>query len=401
MYIAHGPISYILNESIQKKKILKLKTEQQLLVMIFSILFGILPDIDILLLRIVNIPSFSHHLIFTHSIALYLSLWFLLNIFFWLLKRILNERSRKVLTDELLNIIQLSFLIGTMSHFFADILFSYSRILFPIERQFTILGSIFPPNYFASYIFNPTFAVEILLSFLFVLMLYKKYLKEIKLVRVSLYLLISLSTILFCLNIFMNLNTYNKASHFVKNSMVLDKDYDKIHDRYDWDTDGDGVSNILEIDREEMITFIKSISTGRYLVSSDVSFLNKIASSFGGFNSYRILSQAYFEQNLALEPVLIDYFRKENSLDGYSMEMSYIDTLYQYLKQYGIESDMDTPGGIYFVLDGNENIINMGVVIDSEKVSTVLGDDKRLILHSKSEILDIYGDRDIKVLSIP
>ncbi len=401
MYIAHGPISYILNESIQKKKISKLNTEKQLLVMIFSILFGILPDIDILILRIVNIPSFLHHLIFTHSIVLYLFLWIFLNLFFWFLKKFLNKRNRKVLTDELLNVIQLSFLIGTMSHFLADILFSYSRIFFPIQRQFTILGNIFATNYFASYIFNPTFAIEILLSFLFLLMFYKRYLKEIKLLKILFYFLISLSVILFGVNIFMNLNTYNKANHFVKNSMVLDKDYDKIHDRYDWDTDSDGVSNILEIDRKQMISFIKSISTGKYLVSSNASFLNKIASPFGGFNSYRILSQAYFEQNLAIEPVLIDYFRMENSLERYSVEIKYIDTLHQYLNQYGVESSIDTPGGIYFVLDENINILNMGIVIDDENVSTVLGDDQRLILHSKSEVLDIYSSEDIKVLSIP
>ena len=71
MYIAHGPISYITNELIQKKRISKLSTHEKSLVMILSILFGILPDIDLAILSMTSIPVFLHHKVFTHSITFY------------------------------------------------------------------------------------------------------------------------------------------------------------------------------------------------------------------------------------------------------------------------------------------------------------------------------------------
>ena len=70
MFLAHGPISYILNESIQKKNISNLSKQEHVLVMFFSILFGILPDIDLALLSMTNIPPFQHHLLITHSLIL-------------------------------------------------------------------------------------------------------------------------------------------------------------------------------------------------------------------------------------------------------------------------------------------------------------------------------------------
>ena len=68
MFIAHGPISYVLNEVIQRKEIKNISNQEQLLVMILSILFGIFPDIDLAILSMTNIPAFNHHLISTHSI---------------------------------------------------------------------------------------------------------------------------------------------------------------------------------------------------------------------------------------------------------------------------------------------------------------------------------------------
>ena len=180
MYIAHGPLSYVLNERIQSKKISKLNSTEQLLVGLLSFLFGIFPDIDILLLSMTKTPPFLHHTLFSHSILFYLLLWIVLNGAILILKKVLDSNSKKVFNRELLDVIQLSFLIGVMSHLFADILFSHSRVLFPIERQVTILGGLFQTNYFASYLFTPLFAIEIIILILFTLAIYKDILNRRK-----------------------------------------------------------------------------------------------------------------------------------------------------------------------------------------------------------------------------
>ena len=53
MYLAHGAASYIVNEAVQKKRISKLNDHEQLIVAILSILFGIFPDIDLVILPLI------------------------------------------------------------------------------------------------------------------------------------------------------------------------------------------------------------------------------------------------------------------------------------------------------------------------------------------------------------
>ena len=402
MFLAHGPISYILNESIQKKNISNLSKQEHVLVMFFSILFGILPDIDLALLSMTNIPPFQHHLLITHSLILYLSFWVILNMIFWILKKILNKESRKVFRDELLNVIQWSFLIGTLSHFAADLLFSYSRTFFPINRQFTILGDIFSSNYFAGYIFSVQFATEVLLVGIFLLMVYRKYLKNKIFLNIFLYSLISISSVFLLLSIYMNLNTYNKAFIMENGKKVLDMDYDGIQDRYDTDTNNNGIKNIYELDREKAVTFVQSISSEQYMATNSKDTFGKIKYLFGAFNSYRLISQTFYEQNLPIEPVLREYYATRNSLTNYDTEILYPQNLYLYLSEYGEEKEYEDgryTGEIFFVLEQSE-VVNMGLILSKNSFGIVLDNDKKLIPHSLNEILDYYSNAEIKVLSI-
>ncbi len=402
MYLAHGPISYILNETIQKKAISKLTKQEHILVMILSILFGIFPDVDLAVLSMTNIPSFQHHLVFTHSILFFVFLWVLLNIFFWILKKILNKESRIVLKDSLLNVIQWSFLIGTLSHLFADILFSYSMSLFPLQQQITILGGVLKTNYFASSIFTPSFATEILSIGVFVLLIVRKYIKKFKIVEFLTYSFIAISSIYLLFTVYMNLNTYNKAYQFENGIKLHDTDYDGIKDRFDTDTNNNGVNNILEVNRSEMVTFIKSISDGKYLVTNTNDTVDKIKYGFGAFGSYRLISQTFFDQNLPIEPVLIQYAKTKYNIQGYNIDIPYPTLLYEYLIENGslyyFNPYLDT-GKIFFVIE-NEKVLNMGIVLDKDLFGIVLLNDKKLITHTQEDILNDYENADIKVVSI-
>lgn len=401
MYLAHGPISYIVNETIQKERISKLKPSEQFLVGILSFLFGILPDIDLLILSMTNVPSFLHHSLFTHSVVLYIVMWLLLNLTIFLLKRVLNKKGRTVLNDELLDVIQLSFLIGVMSHLFADVLFSYSRILFPVESQVTLLGNIFKTNYFASYIFNPTFPVELLLVGIFFLMVYKKYFKHREIVPVLIYFLMGISTIFFIFSCYMNLNTYNMASHFENGSKIYDTDFDGVMDKYDSDVGNLGKNNILRVDSKEMVYFVEEISTNKYLVTNNSSRFTRISSYWGGFDSYRVISQAFFEQNLPIEPVLREYAQVTYGLKGYKREISYSQLLYEYISTNWRKTQLDTPGGMIFVTNNEGELVNTGIVVNNRKVSLVLSTDKRLVLHDLDKIVQKYEGMGIRAFVLP
>lgn len=402
MFLAHGPISYILNESIQKKKIKSLSNSQQVLVMILSILFGIFPDVDLAILSMLNIPPFQHHLFFTHSAIYFITLWLILILVLKVIQRLMNRDSRKVLSNTLLSVIHWSFLIGTLSHLLADILFSYSRTLFPLQSQITILGRVIETNYFINYLLSPTFAAEILFICIFILFIFKKYFIQIKPIKYLIYFSILASSILLLFSTYMNQKTYNMAYNFENGRKAEDLDYDGVLDKYDLDIDNDGIHNIYEVDTKQLATFVESISTDKYIVTNSNDTVGKIKYSFGAFNSYRVISQAYFEQNLAIEPVLTQYAKSKYEINGYSIDISYPTLLYEYLIDNGTLNDLNSnedTGKIFFVTEKN-TVLNMGIVLENNLFSTVLPNDMRLVIHTQEDILDEYPNSDIKVATL-
>lgn len=197
----------------------------------------------------------------------------------------------------------------------------------------------------------------------------------------------------------MNLNTYNKQNHFENGYKISDSDYDQILDRYDPDTNGNGIYNIYEVDKEKIASFVESISLNRYMVTTQ----KDIKYSFGAFNSYRLISQAYFEQNLAIEPILKEYTKTKYNIQKYIVNISYPTTLYEYISEIGTFESEDIDGyrgSIFFVLREN-TLINMGIVLDNNSFGTVLEDDERLITHTIEEIQEEYPNTELKVVSIP
>ena len=401
MFFAHGPLSYIVNEKIQKRNISKLSTHEQTVVMILSILFGILPDIDLLLLSMTAIPSFQHRLLFTHSILFYIICWLLLNLFFFLLKKLLNKNGKKALNDGLLNVIQLSFLIGTMTHLLSDILFSHSVILFPLQRQFTILGEVFKTSFFTSYPFTPLSAVELVITSLFLITVQRKYLKNIKLIKYPLYLLLILTILYTPFTMYMNMQTYNMSRHFKNGISIEDQEYDGIKDSADPDTNSNWVNNIFDIERGELARFTQSISTGKYLASHSLDTLNY---RFGAFDSYRLISQAYFEQNSAIEPVLIGYYKSKYNINSYSIDVLYPTLLYEYMSDMGLQKDINFEndiGKIFFVKDTDETVLNMGIILEQRMFGIVLEGDERLTIHNEIDILSKYPNCVITITEYP
>lgn len=400
MYIAHGPISFLANEALQRKNISKLTKGEHIAIALFSIFFGILPDFDLFVLSMTNVPSFQHHQYFSHSILFYILVWILLRICIYIGYKILNKDYKQNIRKEFLDVLQKTFLIGVLSHLFADILFSYSQILQPLQTEITLLGNIFPRNYFASNIFTVSTSVEIFLISLFVYFFYKIFFKKNILLKYGIYTLIGLSSLLLLLSIYMSFHTYNRSTYRVRDMVVHDADFDSLIDYKDWDTDNDGISNIEDVDRDLLIKDSREILEGEYFVVGKEGILNKVKDMYGAFNSYRLISQSFFNQNLAIEPVLLRYARSTHDINEYSVNYEYSDLLYIYLNNNDMLEDFDVnalPGKIFFVLNKDEQVVNMGIVYNTQEGGIVLSQDSKTSVHKFDDILFQYQGFTLKV----
>ena len=400
MFIAHGPLSYVLNESIQKKKILKLTQGEQLAIALLSFFFGILPDFDILALSMSETPPFQHHHVFTHSILFWILAWILLRLGLLLLKRIANTDLKNILNRNFVNILQYSFLIGVISHLLADILLSYSRVLFPLNLEVTLLGGVLSRNYFRGYLFTTGAALELLILAIFVLLIYRKYLKRNISIKYGIYTLFVISTFFLFFNTSMGSKTYNMAIYKEEGKIIYDADFDTLIDYKDSDTDNSGRNNLLDANRKNLVQSAYEILNGKYMVSSRDSIWQDIKYKYGAMTSYRLISQVYFNQNRAIEPVLKGFSREKDSIKGYTIEDQYEDILYEYLDErnsLGGLSRSVAQGKIFFVVDTEEKVINLGLTLENQEVAIVLKGDKKAKVHTLEEISKIYPEYEIKV----
>ena len=114
-----------------------------------------------------------------------------------------------------------------------------------------------------------------------------------------------------------------------------------------------------------------------------------------------MISQAYFEQNLAIEPVLKEYERRKYIAQTYSRHTPYPILLYEYFADNQSLHNLNTKeesGSIFFVTT-NQKIENMGIILDSDTFVIVLNKDKKVVTHTRDEIKKEYPNCEIKVVS--
>lgn len=399
MYIAHGPLSVLLNEVVQKKEISKLTKAEHTAVILLSFFFGILPDFDIFVLTMSNIPTFLHHQVITHSIPLWVSLWVFLKLLLALLKRLANKDFRLLLNRKVITILINSFLIGTLSHLLGDIIFSSSQIFQPLRLEITLLGNIFGQNYFAQYFSTPSFAVEMVIISFFLFLLYKYFFKKSKFFKYCLLSLIALSLLILPFTMYMNKNTYNKILYKEDGHTIYDSDFDTVIDYKDYDTKNNGRGNILNANKQKLVEDIYEILNTKSLTTNRENLWEEIKYRYGATNSYRLISQAYLNQNMVIEPVLKDFAHKEYNIEGYRVDIKYDRLLYEYLAKENLLDELNnntTSGSLFFVLKEDE-IVNIGIFLNSEEVGIVMKEDKRVRIHTLEEISKYYTDCKIKV----
>jgi inner membrane protein len=403
MFLVHAPVSYLANEGLQKEKISTLKNSQKVFIAVLSLVFGILPDFDFLLLMMFDRPSYTHHDFFTHTPAYWIALWLLLVIIMKLVYPLFNRETKEFISKDFLNIILNTFLIAGLSHFFADLLVGNIMVFYPFSNEhFTLLRYIFEPSYFTGYFVSVYFAIEIIILAVFFWVFSKKFLIKQKWDDVVAVVLLVLTTLYLGFTVFINLKTYNNT--FLEDAnipyMDYDMDYDTLRDIEDWDVDNDGVNNIEDAHIEKVVENVKSIiGSNKLAISNPTSLIEKIEYKYGALDSFRLVSQAYYEDYSPIEPVLKDFYLKNLDSKRYTVKFDHQNVLKDYFEFYEMLIDLNVnsnplleKGKIFFLLDENDEIMNMGITLEGNRVGIVLPGEKYVQYHTFDGIIRFYGD---------
>lgn len=401
MFLAHAPISFLSNEIIQKKRISKLTQNEKIFVGLFALLAGIAPDLDLFVLQGLNLPTFIHHQIISHTPIFYIATWICLRLLFWFLYRFFSKKTSKFLNKELLSVVLDTFLIATLFHLFADFLVGRIMILYPFSTQgYTLFENLFEPNLFAGYFFSISFGIEKVIISIFVVYLFNKILKQSILLKVFNISIITICALFLSLNIYSRFNTYNKSIPLDSNNTLnYDIDFDFVMDDADMDIDNDGADNIIDIDIQKLVEQTNEVvSDSKWTAYGENSLIEQYKSTYGGFTSYRLISQAYFNLHSPITPVLWNQAVIDGDVKGYAGSLNGLESLHSYfaskdlLTKLTSEATVFSNGTMFFILDQQNEVLNVGMVTGNDSVAIVLPYDKRTRVHTFSDVTNYYGN---------
>jgi len=161
------------------------------------------------------------------------------------------------------------------------------------------------------------------------------------------------------------------------------------------------------------------VASGKWTKQDSNTLMAKTKDVFGGFSSYRIVSQAHYNLRLPIEPVLRDYHIRKYGFESYFYtDYEYPTLLFEYLEEKGLLEEVQmnedisiTPGKIFFLVEKisesvpesaddivNEkkekqeklNILNLGITLQENYMATVLKEDEYLTKHTCEEVSEIY-----------
>ncbi|HAM96349.1 TPA: hypothetical protein DCP76_00910 [Patescibacteria group bacterium] len=407
MFLAHAPISFLGNELIQKKAISKLKQNEKVLIGIAALLFGIIPDIDILVLIGSGLPSFIHHTVISHTPIFYIGLWLFMKLIYKIVQRWFSKPVEKFLNPEFVNVLLNTLLIATLLHLLMDIFAEDIMLLYPFTTQnFTIFKYAFEPNMFGGYFLSITFGIEILLTGVFFVYLLNRLIKKSSFHTIMNVFYLIPGIFLLGFSAYAHFNTYNRSIlRDINGKVNVDIDTDGVFDTYDMDIDNDGKDNILDIDLKNLVPQVKTIiESGKWTADSESTKLgDEFKYAYGGMTSFRLISQAYFNIHSPIPPVLKDMLMKDGSIDSYYSEYDAQDAFYKYfnyrklLKALKLDT-VSAQGAMFFVLDDKDTVLNMGIALENNNVGTVLPYDTNLKTHTLQEVTNYYGG-DVKLMT--
>jgi hypothetical protein len=366
-----------------------------------------------------NVPRFIHHGIVTHTPIFYIGIWAILKGLIYIKGKFLNKKTNITLDKNLSHILANTFLIGTLSHLFADFIVDSIMLAYPLsEQKFYLIKYLFEPNLFASFPFSVMDSIEIFFITLFIYALYRKFIKKSKVVGLSLKAFILIGALYIPFTIWASSNTYNSAYLYEDgNQVTQDLDHDSISDGQDPDVGNTEEDNLEKVDSNKLLKEAEDIMTsGKWTNQDSNMFLEKVKDAFGGFSSYRIISQAHYNLRLPIEPVLRDYHVKTYGFESYFYsDYEYPTLLFEYLDKKEMLEEIEmgeeisiVPGKIFFLVEKvnenkngntneddkeNLNILNLGITLEENYLAIVLEGDEYLTKHTYEKVEEIYNGK--------
>jgi hypothetical protein len=237
---------------------------------------------------------------------------------------------------------------------------------------------------------------------IFFLAFSRKFLKKHKWDDIVAYVLMSISILYLGFTLVMSIQTYNNSFLEESNKPYIDYDidYDGLRDVEDWDANNDGIDNILGADYDNIVKNAKGIIGSNSLtVAQGKGFKDWILLRYGALNSYRLVSQAFYEDHSPIEPVLKDYYIKSLENKQYTVTFDHVLVLRDFLEENDELIELNLTGNpllpsgkIFFILNSDGQITNMGITLENNEVGIVLPGEEYIQRHSFDGILRFYGD---------
>jgi hypothetical protein len=241
------------------------------------------------------------------------------------------------------------------------------------------------------------FAIEMMFCAIFIHAVYVKFLHKRTVLTIVTRGVVVLCAIYLPFSIYMSFNTYNRSYMYdYEGKRNYDVDRDALGDSMDMDIGNTGKSNLEKVDEVQLLDEVLDIVNSNRWSAYGASGLKRL---YGGFDSYRVVSQAYFNVHLPFEPVLRDYSIKRDGFDSYDKRYEYKTLLFEYLEDENdlISLNLDATvnisnSKIFFIVNEDEEIVNLGITVEGNYMAIVLENDTNLRLHSYESVKEYYKE---------
>jgi hypothetical protein len=194
-----------------------------------------------------------------------------------------------------------------------------------------------------------------------------------------------------------------------------DIDYDGISDKVDMYIENSGLNNLQSADHTEVLdATLDIVNSNKWTNNHENDLIAEIKYLYGGFDSYRIVAQAYYNIRRPIGPVLRDYYIKKKGFESYLYnDYDYPTLLLNYLGEseqlleLKLEVDPELPTGkMFFIMEdvsteeeeeSNLEMFNLGITLEGNYLAIVLDTEERLTMYSYDSVRKYYGDRIKKI----
>lgn len=382
MLIAHGPLASLLLKSKLVREFQKLTSERKAILIILALLFGILPDFDFFILIALSKPYFLHHHIITHTPIFWISIYFLGKYTYPIIV------GRK---DNFIELILKVFLISTLSHMISDMFTGHISLFWPFyDRGFTIFGQLLPTNVFAGYEKHPIFILEayiVAIALAWLVTLVRRYSGNLH------YKVITVGFIAILLPISLIYSqTYNPVIHPIDSRGMpnYDLDEDTLVDALDYDVGNTGKNNLITVDEEQLLKSIEEIKDSRSITvahkRSGIS--DKVLHSMGALDSTRYILLSYLKAGKPIIPVLLN---ENPEFESVEVELRRYMNEHSLLTKATVDQNIQPPRSkIFFLLDQDENIVNLGITDGEGEMLTTI-ENREVRTFTMEEVVKHYG----------